>query len=431
MSTGGRGRRYYNGVCGLVTARYGGWALLAGLLIGQAAPAVAQPPAPRPATPATAAPPPPTPAAPAVPGFELLTGGALDVRWITADGEVVAAPPALDEATAYVPLKRGQLVAYDLDSGRIRWAADAETAWAPAVGDDRVYLAMSGGVRAYDASSGRVLWQRTLPAPAAAPPYWDTGWLIVSLEGGDLAAFRAADGELVWQAPLGSVAQSAPVPALAALYLGLADGRVVSLDLASGRTLWTRPLEGTATGILALDDQLVVGTTARAVHSLSLTSGRSRWRWRVGGAAVGAAAADDRSIFFVAFDHLLRAVDRGSGNLRWRRALPHRPAGSPLLAGNLVLVPSLSTEIAAYDAASGAPALAIASAGEVAGQTRLRRGGSAAGTRLLALSVEGRLLAFAPRVEPVPAPLDALPGVAVPEPAPVVAAAPSGPSARR
>ncbi len=72
----------------------------------------------------------------------------------------------------------------------------------------------------------------------------------------------------------------------------------------------------------------------------------------------------------------------------------------------MVLVPSLSPEISAYDAATGAPALAIASAGEVAGETLVRRGGSAAGTRLLAVSVEGRLLAFAPRVEPVPAPLE-------------------------
>jgi outer membrane protein assembly factor BamB len=288
-------------------------------------------------------------------------------------------------------------------------------------------------VQALDVVSGAPRWRKTLPGEVAAPPYWDTGWLVLAFAGGDLAAFRAADGELLWQAPLGSVAQTAPVPALAALYLGLADGRVVALDLATGRTLWTRPLDGTATGILALDDQIVVGTTARAVHSLDLTSGRSRWRWRVGGAAVGAAAADERTIYLVAYDHLLRAVDRRSGNLRWRRALPHRPAGSPLLAGRLVLVPSLSTEIAAYDAATGAPALAIASAGEVAGETRLRRGGTAAGTRLLAVSVEGRLLAFAPRVEPVPASLETLPGVAVAEPAAAETPSPPppGPPGRR
>ena len=132
----------------------------------------------------------------------------------------------------------------------------------------------------------------------------------------------------------------------------------------------------------------------------------------------------------MAFDHLLRAVDRGSGNLRWRRALPHRPAGSPLLAGPLVLVPSLSAEISTYDAATGQPGVAIASAGEVAGETYVRPGGPVSGTRLLAVSVEGRLLAFAPRVEPPPVPLGALPGTAVVEPAPAQAGDPPSIGAR-
>ena len=248
LRTGGRG--YYSGGCGSLTARYCGVALAASLIFGS--PTAAQTPPPM----AT--------------GFDLLAGGTLDVRWISPEGLTVAAPPALDVSTAYVPFTGRGLVAFDIDSGRPRWVADAETTWAPAAGGGLVFVAMTGGVRALDAETGRVAWQRTLPGPAAAPPYWDTGWLVVSLEGGDLVAFRAADGEPLWQVSLGAVVQTAPVPALDALYLGLADGRVVSLDLATGRTNWTRQLEGAATGLRALDDQLVVGTIARAVHSLDL-----------------------------------------------------------------------------------------------------------------------------------------------------------------
>ncbi|MGE4086128.1 MAG: PQQ-binding-like beta-propeller repeat protein [Vicinamibacterales bacterium] len=357
-------------------------------------------------------------------GLELLGGGTLDLRWVSANGQVVAAPPAIDAASAYVPMRGGRVVAFALDDGRARWAIDAETPWSPAVGDGRVFLAMAGGLRAYDAVTGGVVWQRTLPAAAAAPPYWDTGWLVVSLEGGALVALRAADGELLWQTPLGAVVRTPPAPALDALYLGLADGRVVAVALATGAPLWTRQLEGAITGLRGLDDQLVAGTAGRTVHSLDLRNGRTRWRWRVGGAAVGAAAADDRRIYFVAYDHLLRAVDRRTGNLRWRQPLGHRPAGSPLVTGRLVLVPSLASEISAFEAATGAPAPGIASSGEVGGETQLRIGGPAGGTRILAVSSEGRLLAFAPRVEPVPAPLDALPGTAVTEPPPAQPAVP-------
>jgi outer membrane protein assembly factor BamB len=416
-----RGRRYYNGVWWSVTARYGGRLAVAAALWSVAVGAAAQPLPAAALDPATAA-----------SRLALLTGGTLDVRWISPEGLAVAAPPVLDESTAYVPATGRGLVAFDLDSGRTRWVADGETRWAPTVGGGLVYVAMTGGLRAFDAASGRVVWQRTLPAPASAPPYWDTGWLLVSVEGGDLAAFRASDGELVWQAPLGAAAAVAPVPALDALFLGLADGRVVSLDLASGRQNWARQLDGPATGLRALDDQLLVGTSARAMFSLDLQNGRTRWRWRVGGPVVGAAAADDAHVYFVAFDHLLRAVDRGSGNLRWRQALPHRPAGSPVVIGTTVLVPSLAAEISTYDAATGKPGVKIASAGEVGSETHVRPGGPVGGTRLVAVSVEGRVVAFAPRIEPAPAPLDALPGTPVAEPAaPQAAAAPTPSRDRR
>jgi outer membrane protein assembly factor BamB len=399
------GRRYYNGVCRLVTARYGGLAVAVGLVVAAAA-AAGQAPA----------------AAP--PGLELLAGGTLDLRWVSAEGQAVAAPPALDAVSAYVPLRGGRVAAFDLDTGRARWSIAAETPWSPAVGEGRIYLAMAGSLRAYDTGSGAAVWQRALPVAAAAPPYWDTGWLIVSLEGGTLVALRAADGEMLWTTPLGAVVQTPPAPALDALYLGLADGRVVAVALASGTTLWSRQLEGAITGVRGLDDQLIAGTAGRTVHSLDLRTGRTRWRWRIGGAAVGTATADDRRIYFVAYDHLLRAVDRRSGNLRWRQPLGHRPAGSPLVAGRFVLVPSLASEISAFEAATGSPAPGIASSGEVGGETHLRLGGPAGGTRILAVSSEGRLLAFAPRVEPVPAPLDVLPGTAVPEPAPAQPAVP-------
>ena len=96
-------------------------------------------------------------------GFDLLAGGTLDVRWISPEGLTVAAPPALDVSTAYVPFTGRGLVAFDIDSGRPRWVADAETTWAPAAGGGLVFVAMTGGVRALDDATGRVAWQRTLP----------------------------------------------------------------------------------------------------------------------------------------------------------------------------------------------------------------------------------------------------------------------------
>jgi len=122
----------------------------------------------------------------------------------------------------------------------------------------------------------------------------------------------------------------------------------------------------------------------------------------------------------------LQPVERVLGN-----NLAHRPAGAAVLVGDMVLVPSLATELAAYEATTGAPALSVASASEVAGSTHYRLGGPASGTRLVAVSVEGQLLAFAPRVEPAPVALGDLPGTPVSEPPAAQAALPPPPPDRR
>ncbi len=401
-------RRYYNGVLRGATARCSGTVLV---LLSVVA---AFPGAPRldAQTPDTS--------------LSLLAGGALDVRWATSPAAPVAAPPGFDEHTAYVPTRDGAMTARDLETGAPRWSVAAATSFAPAVGGAMVYVVAEGGVRALAAATGEVVWQREFPGTVAAPPYWDTGWLILSFESGDLAAFRAADGEPVWRVALGAVAHVPPAPALDKLYLGLADGRTVAVALASGETVWTREV-GRATGVTALDDQILVGSSEGALWSLDPRSGRVRWRWRTGAAVVAAAAADDSRIYVIAYDHILRALDRRSGNLRWRRALPHRPAGAPLVVGGTVLVPSLSTELAGYDATTGTPTLSMASATEVAGATRFRVGGRVTGTRITAVTTEGQLIAFGPRIEAAPALLSDPPGTPSPEPPPQAAVPPPPP----
>lgn len=350
------------------------------------------------------------------PGVALLTGGALDLRWTTDPETPLAAAPAYDVTTAYAPFASGTLAAVDLDSGRVRWRAAVKTGVSPATGDGLVFAASGDGVAAFVAATGAAAWHRTLPGTIAAPLHWDTGWLLASFESGDLVALRASDGALMWRQSLGAIVRVPPAPALANLYVGTEDARLLALDLASGRTLWTRTLDAAASGLTPFDGELVVGTTGRYLYDVDLDSGRVRWRWRIGAPVAGGVAVDERHLYVAAFDHVLRALDRGNGNLRWMKSLPHRPAGTPVVVGTTVMVPTLSTELAAYVAATGAPATAVASAGEVAGEVHLRVGGAARGTRLVALTVERRLLAFGPRVEPAPAPIGGLPGTVVAEP---------------
>jgi outer membrane protein assembly factor BamB len=338
---------------------------------------------------------------------------ALDPRWTAVFETAPSAPAGFDLELAYVPLKGGELQAIDLNAGVVRWTAPLATASTPATGDGLVFTAVPDAIVALEQRSGEIIWRTSLDGALAAPLYWDTGWLIASLESGDLAALRGQDGELMWQQTLGSPLASTPVPAGDRLYLALRDGRVMSVTLADGAPAWMLPLNEPVTGMLALDDQLLVGTRGNRVHSVSLEHGRIRWSQKAGADIAGAPVADEKLIYFAALDNILRALDRRNGNLRWTRKLPSRPASGPLRAGDVVLQPLATTDIAAFAAMSGADTFTIRAAGETAGVLFIRDGARPTAPLLIAMSREGALQGFAPRVEPPPAPLSVLPGIKV------------------
>lgn len=334
---------------------------------------------------------------------------ALDPRWDVPLDDVTAAPPGYDAATAYVPLKSGTLVAVDLDTGAVRWRRDAATSFTPETGGGRVFFVDGRRMHAADAATGRPVWSVDLPEAAAAPLYWDTGWLLASMASGDLAAFRAADGTPIWRQPLEAALAAPPVPALDRVFAALTDGRVVALALATGEVAWERSVPGRVTGLRALPDQLIAGTSEDEVYSFDLRRGRQRWRWRVGGDVSGTPSFDDRFIFFAARDNVLRAVDRRSGNLRWTADLPSRPIGGPVRTAEVVLV-TFSLEVVAFDPATGKAVTTIPSSGEIFAAPFVRLETRPTAARLITISRDGHLQGFGLRYEPRHEPLTALPG---------------------
>jgi outer membrane protein assembly factor BamB len=338
---------------------------------------------------------------------------ALDARWTVSFATAPSAAAGYDQQLAYVPLKGGELVAIDLSDGKVAWFVPFATTTTPATGDGLVFAAGDGAITALEQRSGTPLWKTPIDSPLAAGLYWDTGWLLASTESGDLLALHAQDGRILWRQALGSPWLVPPTPAGDRLYVALRDGRIAALAIDSGIAAWASPLNEPVTGMLALEDQLLVGSRKNVIHSLSLSTGRVRWTQRAGADTAGAPEADDKLIYFAALDNMLRALDRRNGNLRWSRSLPSRPAAGPLRTGDVVLVPFVTTDIGAFTATTGAPAFTIRAVGEIGGVPFIRESVPATAPLLVAMSREGALQGFAPRIETPPVPLGELPGVKV------------------
>ena len=344
-----------------------------------------------------------------VPPAQHLIG--LDPRWSVTFDAAPAAPAGFDQARAYVALKDGSIKAIDLESGAERWKVELATTFAPETGDGFVFVAAGEEIVALIDRSGAIGWKAPVGGPVASAPFFDAGVLVVTRADGEVIALRATNGSVIWRRSFGAPVVVSPSVAGERFYLALNDSRVLALTPETGEPVWTYTVDGAATGLLALDDQLVIGTRGNRVYSLKSESGRLRWTRPVGGDVIGPAVADEEHIYFAALDNVLRAVDRDSGNLRWIAPLPSRPLGGPVRTGDVVIVPTASADIGAYLMATGKPSFTIKATGERAASVPfLREGARPTATRLVVVSRDGILQAFAPRHEPPLAPFDTLPG---------------------
>ncbi len=135
------------------------------------------------------------------------------------------------------------------------------TTTTPATGDGLVFAAGDGAITALEQRSGTPLWKTPIDSPLAAGLYWDTGWLLASTESGDLLALHAQDGRILWRQALGSplARRRRRLPAIVSTSLSATAGSP-RLRIDSGIAAWASPLNEPVTGMLALEDQLLVGT---------------------------------------------------------------------------------------------------------------------------------------------------------------------------
>jgi hypothetical protein len=265
-----------------------------------------------------------------------------------------SAPGAMDQNRIYIPLRQGLLVALDRQTGILNWTRAIDVSAPVVVGQARLFVVSNGLIRALDAATGEDLWSAPIDTAITAPLVWDSGWLIATIEPGDVLAFRAADGALVWRRALGAPSPHTAVPGgKDALYFALADGRVVALGLERGEPLWEQTLPGMLSEPAAARDRVFVGSTDNFFYALDADDGSLAWKWRNGGDVIGA-AADGDVVYFASLDNIIRAVNRGNGNQRWLKSTGTRPVLPPRAFNGIVVLTGLMPAVTVFVGNTGA-----------------------------------------------------------------------------
>lgn len=328
--------------------------------IARGVPSVVEGQIPTPAGPTPAAPytPPPHRIADPFKQFEKLRPFptplvAAEQVWRLTLGVPPAAGGAIDADRVYIPMRDALLVAIERETGVLQWIREVNTTLPPAAANGLVFVADHDAIRGLDAVTGEDRWRQPMTQPVAAPLTWDTGWLIAVVQPGEVIAMRAVDGEIIWRRPVGAVSPHPVVPGGdGSLFLSLADGRVVGLALADGTTRWEQKLPGMLSEPAVARERVFVGSTDNFFYALDDESGEIEWKWQGGGDVIGAAAEGD-VVYYASLDNIIRAVNRGNGNQRWRKGTGTRPILPPRAFGGIVVVPGISPAMAVFVGKTG------------------------------------------------------------------------------
>lgn len=336
-----------------------------------------------------------------------------EIVWSASLDSPLVHPPVSAGDMLIVALRSGTLGGLALGRGTSVWSVEQAASVALAADELQVYAAHGSTIAARTASSGALAWSRTLDAPVASPLAARGGWVLALDSNGMLVALRAADGEVVWRRAIeGEGHDHAPTIEGETVVVTRRSGEVVALSIREGTPSWTVRLDGSPGVPLLVDGRVIIGASDNALYCLDEDTGRLIWRWRSGGDIKAAPVVDATHIYYVSLDNMLRAIDRRSGNLRWKRSLSARATSGLRLVSDQLLVSGLAPVVRAHRVADGRPA------GTLEVKTDLLAAPPLLVPRLapdyvflIAAGRDGSVFAYRPTLSLPTTPLEGLPGL--------------------
>ncbi|MEO8089592.1 MAG: PQQ-binding-like beta-propeller repeat protein [Gemmatimonadales bacterium] len=195
-----------------------------------------------------------------------------EVRWSSRLSGMIAGGVLLSGDTIYVATSRpdGQVQALRRDDGKKIWRVAAGAIAAPLALVRGVLVAETqrGDIVAFDPATGKIRWRRRIGA--ARTPAVDAGGGAILVSTTD-SLFRVAvsDGRILQRAASPGTVVAPWLAWKGALLAGTSDSQVVSVNPTDLRRLWTVPVDAPVLGSLAaIGDTLFVATRIGTVYRI-------------------------------------------------------------------------------------------------------------------------------------------------------------------
>jgi len=341
---------------------------------------------------------------------------------------------SIDGNRVYAAGRKGEVAAFDLQSGRALWRTKTKLALSggPGSGAGMVVVGSTfGDLVALNPTSGAILWKIRLNGEVLSAPAISERLIAIRTVDGKLHAIAPKDGQELWsteqQVPRLSLRGTAsPVLTGDLVLCGFDNGKVEAVNVSDGSVAWETTISP-AHGKTELERMDDVDSTVRVsgpdvyavgfqgrISMLALDTGQT-W-WSHDASSFRTLGLDDNALYISSADGDVVALRRRTGAELWRqKALAHRRLSAAVETNDAIVVGDYQGYVHWLDKATGAIAARAAT-----GKVRISNAPVVAGDLMLVVNDLGKITAF--RVKPIGGKRPAAPAEAG------TATSPSGPA---
>ena len=285
----------------------------------------------------------------------------LKLLWTFETGDSIESSAAIVDGVVYVGSEASDLVALDLDTGKLRWkyhVNDGIGESSPAVRDGIVYIGdLSGTLHAVNTRDGQSVWKLQTGAEVKSSPVITGDRLLVGSYDGSLYCVAARTGTVHWKFHTNNYVHCTPGVSEGLTFIASCDEAFHAIRISDGVEVFQ-----VASGGYNAASPTIVGKTAyfgtfnNEVLGISLATRRVLWRYEHPVRHFpfySSTAVSDGKVVIGGRDKIIHCLNARTGKAIWTFTTGARVDSSPAISGGRAYVGSNDGRLYVLDLASG------------------------------------------------------------------------------
>lgn len=189
----------------------------------------------------------------------------------------------------------------------------------------------------------QIAWERALGGAADVVPIVTDGKVIVGDLAGDLIAFDGRSGDEAWRFPAKAGFSESAAAASGLVFAADLGGTLHGIDASTGVERWQQPLPNDGVQPVVVDGLLYAGSSDGHAYGLDPATGQKRWEWEgPAGVKMVVSVVSDGIAFIGGSGRLyaIRLVDKAEV---WHRDTGSAGQSTAVLAGDTIFISGLPT----------------------------------------------------------------------------------------